>query len=147
MSWLGGVPSNVSSASAPEAPVTENVHTDDSPSLTKPTVLVIDHDEPKSLRSEGDFPISPKYSVASSEGGSGRPRPNLKVYTRLKPNIPQGTTATIGPPDGGSDTSRQEASSDFSKPNVPKAPLHRRVITFSSQCTPTVVILTYPLTL
>jgi hypothetical protein len=133
MSWFPGVPSYLHPDLALEAPVAEDVHTDDSPRLTETTFVVIDHDKPRSLRSEDDLPMSPKSSAASSEGGSRRPRPNIKVYTKLKPNIAQKTTATRGPPGGGSDSGRHEASSNPNKANVPQAPLHRRVITLSSQ--------------
>jgi len=132
MSWFPGVPSYLHPDPAPEALVAEDVHTNDSPRLTETTFLVVDHDKPKSLHGEDDLRISPKSSAASSEGGSRRPRPNIKVYTKLKPNIPQGTTATRAPLGGVSDSGRQEASSNLNQANVPQAPLHRRVITFSS---------------
>lgn len=132
MSWLPGISSSLYPDPAPEAPVAEDVHTNDSPRLTESTLLAIDHDKPKSLRSEDDLPISTNSSVASNEGSSRRPRPNIKVYTKLNSKKAQGATATRGPPGGGSDNGRHEASSNLNKANVPKAPVHKRVINFSS---------------
>lgn len=128
MSWLPGISSSLSPDPTPGAPVAEDVHTKDSPRLTESTHLVIDHDKAKRLRSEDDLPISTNSSVASNEGSSRRPRPNIKVYTKLNANIAQGATATRGPPGGGSDNGRHEANSDLNKANVPQAPVHRRVI-------------------
>ena len=130
MSWLPGIPSSLYPDPTPEAPVAEDVDTNDYPRLTESTPLVIDRDKPKSLRSEDDLPISTNSSAASGEGGSRRPRPNIKVYTKLKPNIAQVATATRGPPGGGSDSGRHEASSNLNKANIPQAPLHKRVIFF-----------------
>lgn len=132
MSWFPEVLSFLYPDPVPVAPVAEDMHTNESPRLTETTFLVIDHDKPKSVRSEDDLPTSPKSSTASSAGGSRRPRPNIKVYTKLKPNIAQGATATREPRGGGSDSGRNEASSNLNKANVPQAPLHRRVITSSS---------------
>lgn len=132
MSWFPGIPSYLHPDPAPVAPVAEDVQTNDSPRLNETTFLVIDHDKSKSVRSEDDLPTSPKSSAASSAGGSRRPRPSIKVNTKLKPNIAQGTTVNRGSPGGGSDSGRLEGSSNLNKANVPQAPLHRRVITFSS---------------
>lgn len=112
------------------------VRTEDSSNSTRTASRAINHDLPRILPDEDDQAMFPNPAAIPIGGGSGRPRPGLKVYTTSNPNIPQGITVTRLLPEGKSDGSRDERSIDLNKSSLPKSPLHRRVITFLTYSTP-----------